>query len=317
MASRAPLEYNGDEFGSGTARGGGGSRGGAGGALSLAQQRMLYCTLQRPACAPALASHEIEADIALIANRKRRRGNTRTGAASAVYDALPAFTRLCAAVLLQLRHAEGGAFFNGPAESAGWPAEALRDYYEGDCKANDALDLSIVQQRLSAGDYASPAPFVNDVRGVLRDAAYCGPEGSALRVRALALWEAFEKAVEEHELADKAEVKPELVIRVAAEPEAPSPAKASKAAAAAAAALTTAALAQADAAAVAGANGDGSAAGTVVGASVCVPTGAPAPGAAAAAPMAPGLASSTRCQLCDRVFKSPQALAGHRHHCMR
>ena len=102
--------------------------------LTAKQQRLLYCTLQRPPCAPPLSALEIEADLALINNRKRRRGNTRNGANASAYDSLPECTRVCSALLLELRHGEGAALVNGPASEAGWPEDALKEYYEGECK---------------------------------------------------------------------------------------------------------------------------------------------------------------------------------------
>ena len=106
--------------------------------LTAKQQRLLYCTLQRPPCAPPLSALEIEADLALINNRKRRRGNTRNGANASAYDSLPECTRVCSALLLELRHGEGAALVNGPASEAGWPEDALKEYYEGECKVRRA-----------------------------------------------------------------------------------------------------------------------------------------------------------------------------------
>ena len=99
-------------------------------------------------------------------------------------------------------------------------------------QVNDALDLSVVQQRLSQGEYKSAAPFVADVRAVLRDAAYCAAEGSELRRVTLALWGGFEKHVRKIELAEEVEIKPILVVRSVAEAAAAE--EAAKAAAAAA-----------------------------------------------------------------------------------
>lgn len=337
--------------------------------LTAKQQRLLYCTLQRPPCAPPLSALEIEADLALINNRKRRRGNTRNGANASAYDSLPECTRVCSALLLELRHGEGAALVNGPASEAGWPEDALKEYYEGECKVNDALDLSVVQQRLSQGEYKSAAPFVADVRAVLRDAAYCAAEGSELRRVTLALWGGFEKHVRKIELAEEVEIKPILVVRSVAEAAAAE--EAAKAAAAAAeerkrdtgapqagAKANGSAGADADAgdalapkgdAAASAANGEGDTAAAVgeTAADTAVKPSAngagsagtnggvygagkgaqPAGGAgnyrASGTEGASGgggsgnTVSATCCTQCGRDFKSPQALAGHRRHCMR
>lgn len=236
-------------------------------------------------------------------------------------------------------------------------------------QVNDALDLSVVQQRLSQGEYKSAAPFVADVRAVLRDAAYCAAEGSELRRVTLALWGGFEKHVRKIELAEEVEIKPILVVRSVAEAAAAE--EAAKAAAAAAeerkrdtgapqagAKANGSAGADADAgdalapkgdAAASTVNGEGDTAAAVgeTAADTAVKPSAngagsagtnggvygagkgaqPAGGAgnyraggtegASGGGGSGNTVSATCCTQCGRDFKSPQALAGHRRHCMR
>ena len=224
-------------------------------------------------------------------------------------------------------------------------------------QVNDALDLSVVQQRLSQGEYKSAAPFVADVRAVLRDAAYCAAEGSELRRVTLALWGGFEKHVRKIELAEEVEIKPILVVRSVAEAAAAE--EAAKAAAAAAeerkrdtgapqagAKANGSAGADADAgdalapkgdAAASAANGEGDTAAAVGETAADTAVKPSANGAGKGAQPAGGAGnyraggtegasggggtgntvSATCCTQCGRDFKSPQALAGHRRHCMR
>ncbi|GBG61179.1 hypothetical protein CBR_g19255 [Chara braunii] len=161
-------------------------------ARSSSRVRLPY---KRPFYKLALQQHEIEQDLALILNSKRRR--TTRGASHQAMGAIDDMSA-CTMLLLRLRNHEHGGEFNRPVPMSSWPQVAKDRYLQ---LVSSPIDLSMIQARLSCGEYNHPVLFADDVRLVFRNAAMCAEGESGLMKRTIELWQLFEKEVVVHGIA--------------------------------------------------------------------------------------------------------------------
>eukprot|EP00850_Spirogloea_muscicola_P019435 SM000190S04871 [mRNA] locus=s190:124026:130229:+ [translate_table: standard] len=158
----------------------------------IAGRRLPY---KRPFFIVPLRPHEIEQDLALMTNLRRRR-NTRGGQQLGTASAKD--MSACTIVLLRLRNHHLGRQFNHPVSKCEWPPDAVDSYRK---LVKTPLDLSSIQARLSCGEYTHPVIFADDVRSVFRNATLCARADSDLQRTALELWSIFEEDVASYQIA--------------------------------------------------------------------------------------------------------------------
>ena len=143
----------------------------------------------------SLHLYEIEEDLALISSMKRSRGHTRANQQALSVEPLAPELAKCVQLLVKMRHHKYADLFNKPADQAGWTEEMLHEYYHGECSNNDAMDLGMIQTRLSLGEYGSAEHFIADARAICRDACTCAKSIKEFRNKAVTFWEDLEKEV--------------------------------------------------------------------------------------------------------------------------
>eukprot|EP00850_Spirogloea_muscicola_P000295 SM000001S04697 [mRNA] locus=s1:1731761:1740358:- [translate_table: standard] len=147
----------------------------------IAGRRLPY---KRPFFTVPLRPHEIEQDLALMTNLRRRRntrGGQQFGTASAKDMSACTIT---------------GQAVQPPCFQV--PPDAVDSYRK---LVKTPLDLSSIQARLSCGEYTHPVIFADDVRSVFRNAALCARADSDLQRTAMELWSIFEEDVALYQIA--------------------------------------------------------------------------------------------------------------------
>eukprot|EP00899_Mesostigma_viride_P014502 jgi/Mesvir1/23052/Mv08169-RA.1 len=132
---------------------------------------------KRPFFTVTIHPHEIEQDLALVTNFKRKRA-TRGGGQQAESQAVPDAVTQCIHVVLQLRVHSLAGEFTKPVERAGWPPKA-RQMYQTLC--GESMDLSLIQAKLSCGNFDNSHELIEDVRGIFRAAVLCAGDDEESR----------------------------------------------------------------------------------------------------------------------------------------
>mmetsp|Transcript_159 Transcript_159/g.501 ORF Transcript_159/g.501 Transcript_159/m.501 type:complete len:475 (-) Transcript_159:319-1743(-) len=150
---------------------------------------------KRPFYTVSLLLYEIEEDLALISSQKRRRGHTRANQQALSTEPLSKELAKCVQLIVKMRHHKYAYLFNKPADQAGWPEAMLHEYYHGECSSNDAMDMGMIQTRLSLGEYGTAEHFIADMRAICRDACTCAKSIKEFRNKSVTFWEDLEKEI--------------------------------------------------------------------------------------------------------------------------